>query len=139
MAKVIVIGAGPAGIMAAIHASKKHNVTILDGNDRIGKKLFITGKGRCNVTNSKDISEFFDYIPGNPHFLYSALYSYTNEDTMNFFENVGIKLKVERGGRVFPMSDKSSDIIKGLSIGLKESNVQVKLNSSSASPKSNTL
>ena len=129
MAKVIVIGAGPAGIMAAIHASKKHNVTILDGNDRIGKKLFITGKGRCNVTNSKDISEFFDYIPGNPHFLYSALYSYTNEDTMNFFENVGIKLKVERGGRIFPMSDKSSDIIKGLSIGLKESNVQVKLNS----------
>ena len=129
MAKVIVIGAGPAGIMAAIHASKKHNVTILDGNDRIGKKLFITGKGRCNVTNSKDISEFFDYIPGNPHFLYSALYSYTNEDTMNFFENVGIKLKVERGGRVFPMSNKSSDIIKGLSIGLKESNVQVKLNS----------
>ena len=129
MAKVIVIGAGPAGIMAAIHASKKHNVTILDGNDRIGKKLFITGKGRCNVTNSKDISEFFDYIPGNPHFLYSALYSYTNEDTMNFFENVGIKLKVERGGRVSPMSDKSSDIIKGLSIGLKESNVQVKLNS----------
>ena len=129
MAKVIVIGAGPAGIMAAIHASKKHNVTILDGNDRIGKKLFITGKGRCNVTNSKDISEFFDYIPGNPHFLYSDLYSYTNEDTMNFFENVGIKLKVERGGRVFPMSDKSSDIIKGLSIGLKESNVQVKLNS----------
>jgi len=129
MAKVIVIGAGPAGIMAAIHASKKNNVTILDGNDRIGKKLFITGKGRCNVTNSKDISEFFDYIPGNPHFLYSALYSYTNEDTMNFFENVGIKLKVERGGRVFPMSDKSSDIIKGLSIGLKESNVQVKLNS----------
>ena len=129
MAKVIVIGAGPAGIMAATHASKKHNVTILDGNDRIGKKLFITGKGRCNVTNSKDISEFFDYIPGNPHFLYSALYSYTNEDTMNFFENVGIKLKVERGGRVFPMSDKSSDIIKGLSIGLKESNVQVKLNS----------
>ena len=129
MAKVIVIGAGPAGIMAAIHASKKHNVTILDGNDRIGKKLFITGKGRCNVTNSKDISEFFDYIPGNPHFLYSALYSYTNEDTMNFFENVGIKLKVERGGRVFPISDKSSDIIKGLSIGLKESNVQVKLNS----------
>ena len=92
MAKVIVIGAGPAGIMAAIHASKKHNVTILDGNDRIGKKLFITGKGRCNVTNSKDISEFFEYIPGNPHFLYSALYSYTNEDTMNFFENVGIKL-----------------------------------------------
>ena len=129
MAKVIVIGAGPAGIMAAIHASKKHNVILLDGNDRIGKKLFITGKGRCNVTNAKDISEFFDYIPGNPHFLYSALYSYTNEDTINFFENAGIKLKTERGGRIFPSSDKSSDIIKGLSIGLKEANVQVKLNS----------
>lgn len=129
MAKVIVIGAGPAGIMAAIHASKKHNVILLDGNDRIGKKLFITGKGRCNVTNAKDISEFFDYIPGNPHFLYSALYSYTNEDTINFFENAGIKLKTERGGRIFPISDKSSDIIKGLSIGLKEANVQVKLNS----------
>ncbi|WP_289128456.1 NAD(P)/FAD-dependent oxidoreductase [uncultured Clostridium sp.] len=129
MAKVIVIGAGPAGIMAAIHASKKHNVILLDGNDRIGKKLFITGKGRCNVTNAKGISEFFDYIPGNPHFLYSALYSYTNEDTINFFENAGIKLKTERGGRIFPMSDKSSDIIKGLSIGLKEANVQVKLNS----------
>lgn len=129
MAKVIVIGAGPAGIMAAIHASKKHNVILLDGNDRIGKKLFITGKGRCNVTNAKDISEFFDYIPGNPHFLYSALYSYTNEDTINFFENAGIKLKTERGSRIFPMSDKSSDIIKGLSIGLKEANVQVKLNS----------
>lgn len=129
MAKVIVIGAGPAGIMAAIHASKKHNVILLDGNDRIGKKLFITGKGRCNVTNAKDISEFFNYIPGNPHFLYSALYSYTNEDTINFFENAGIKLKTERGGRIFPMSDKSSDIIKGLSIGLKEANVQVKLNS----------
>ncbi|WP_195999405.1 NAD(P)/FAD-dependent oxidoreductase [Clostridium sp. 1001271B_151109_B4] len=129
MSKVIVIGAGPAGIMAAIHASKKHNVILLDGNDRIGKKLFITGKGRCNVTNAKDISEFFDYIPGNPHFLYSALYSYTNEDTISFFENAGIKLKTERGGRIFPSSDKSSDIIKGLSIGLKEANVQVKLNS----------
>lgn len=129
MAKVIVIGAGPAGIMAAITASKNHEVILLDGNDRVGKKLFITGKGRCNVTNAKDISEFFDYIYGNPHFLYSSLYSFTNEDTINFFENQGIKLKTERGGRIFPASDKSSDIIKGLSNGLKESNVQVKLNS----------
>ena len=129
MSKVMVIGAGPAGIMAAITAAENHNVVLVDGNEKIAKKLFITGKGRCNITNGKDIGDFFDYIPGNPHFLYSALYSYTNEDTMNFFENVGIKLKVERGGRIFPMSDKSSDIIKGLSIGLKESNVQVKLNS----------
>jgi predicted Rossmann fold flavoprotein len=129
MKKVIVIGAGPAGMMAAITAAKNNNeVILLDGNEKVGKKLFITGKGRCNVTNRKDISEFFDYIPGNPHFLYSALYSYTNEDTINFFESQGIKLKSERGGRVFPSSDKSSDIIKGLLKELKKNNVDIKLN-----------
>ena len=130
MKKVIVIGAGPAGMMAAITASKNNNdVILLEANEKLGKKLFITGKGRCNVTNIKDISEFFDYIPGNPHFLYSALYTYTNEDTINFFESQGIKLKAERGGRVFPLSDKSSDIIKGLSNELSKNNVEVKLNS----------
>lgn len=129
MKKVIVIGAGPAGVMAALEASKNHEVILVDGNEKIGKKLFITGKGRCNVTNAKDISEFFDYIPGNPHFLYSALYSFTNEDTMNFFAREGIKLKVERGDRVFPSSDKSSDILKGLNSALKKTNVKVKLNS----------
>ncbi|CUN58268.1 MULTISPECIES: NAD(P)/FAD-dependent oxidoreductase [Clostridium] len=129
MADVVVIGGGPAGIMAAISAAKNNNVTLLEGNDRIGKKLFITGKGRCNVTNAKDISEFFDYIPGNPYFLYSSLYTFTNEDTINFFESQGIKLKTERGGRIFPYSDKSSDIIKGLNNGLEEANVKVKLNS----------
>lgn len=127
MSKVVVIGAGPAGMMAAMTAGKKHEVVLLDGNDRIGKKLFITGKGRCNVTNAKDISEFFEYIPGNPHFLYSALYTFTNEDTMNFFKNENIKLKVERGDRVFPESDKSSDIIRGLSNGLSKSNVKILL------------
>ena len=127
MSRVVVIGAGPAGMMAAITAGKKHEVILLDGNEKIGKKLFITGKGRCNVTNAKDISEFFDYIPGNPHFLYSALYTFTNEDTIKFFENQNIKLKVERGDRVFPMSDKSSDIIKGLSNGLMKSNVKILL------------
>ncbi|KFX54121.1 NAD(P)/FAD-dependent oxidoreductase [Clostridium botulinum] len=129
MSKVIVIGAGPAGMMAAITAAKEHKVTLLDGNERLGKKLFITGKGRCNVTNAKDISEFFDYIPGNPHFLYSALYTFTNEDTMNFFSNEGIKLKIERGDRVFPESDKSSDIIRGLSNALSRTDVEIKLNS----------
>lgn len=129
MSKVIVIGAGPAGMMAALQAAKKHEVILLDGNERIGKKLFITGKGRCNVTNAKDISEFFEYIPGNPHFLYSSLYSFTNEDTMNFFENEGIKLKIERGDRVFPESDKSSDIIRGLSNALSRTNVKIRLNS----------
>lgn len=116
-------------MMAAITAAKKHKVILLDGNERLGKKLFITGKGRCNVTNAKDISEFFDYIPGNSHFLYSALYSFTNEDTMNFFENEGIKLKVERGDRVFPESDKSSDIIRGLSNALSRTDVEIRLNS----------
>lgn len=129
MKKVIVIGAGPAGMMAAITASKNNKVILLDGNEKVGKKLFITGKGRCNVTNSKDISEFFDFIPGNPHFLYSALYSYTNEDTINFFESQGIKLKNERGGRVFPASDKSSDIIKGLMKEIIKNNIELKLNS----------
>lgn len=128
MSKVIVVGAGPAGMMAAISASKNHKVILLDSNERVGKKLFITGKGRCNVTNNKDISEFFDFIPGNPYFLYSSLYTFTNLDTINFFESRGIKLKSERGGRVFPFSDKSSDIIKGLSGALKESGVKVRLN-----------
>lgn len=129
MSKVIVIGAGPAGMMAALQAAKKHEVILLDGNERIGKKLFITGKGRCNVTNAKDISEFFEYIPGNPHFLYSSLYSFTNQDTMNFFEGEGIKLKVERGDRVFPESDKSSDIIRGLSNALSRTNAKIRLSS----------
>ena len=130
MKKVIVIGAGPAGMMAAITAAKNGNkVVLLDGNDKVGKKLFITGKGRCNVTNNKDISEFFNYITKNSSFLYSALYSYTNEDTINFFESQGIELKVERGGRVFPKSDKSSDIIKGFLKELKNNEIDIKFNS----------
>lgn len=116
-------------MMAAITAGKEHEVILLDGNEKLGKKLFITGKGRCNVTNAKDISDFFDNIPGNPHFLYSSLYSFTNENTIEFFEKEGIKLKVERGDRVFPKSDKSSDIIKGLSSALIKSNVKIRLNS----------
>ena len=129
MAKVIVIGAGPAGIMAAITAAENHNVVLVDGNEKIAKKLFITGKGRCNITNAKDIGDFFDYIPGNPHFLYSALYSFTNNDVIEMIENEGTKLKVERGGRVFPESDKSSDIIKALSKKLSKAKVDIRLNS----------
>ncbi|QAA32601.1 NAD(P)/FAD-dependent oxidoreductase [Clostridium manihotivorum] len=129
MSKVIVIGAGPAGMMAAISAAKENQVILLEGNNRLGKKLFITGKGRCNVTNAKDIGEFFEMIPGNPHFLYSSLYTFTNEDTMNFFSKMGVKLKVERGSRVFPESDKSSDIISALGRALEESKVKVMLNS----------
>lgn len=125
MANVLVIGGGPAGMMAAIAASDNNQVTLIEKNQKLGKKLFITGKGRCNVTNGKDISEFFDYIPTNPYFLYSSLYTFTNEDVIKFFESRGIKLKEERGGRVFPASDKSSDIIKGLEVALKEKAVNV--------------
>ena len=129
MAKVIVIGAGPAGIMAAITAAENHKVVLIDSNEKIAKKLFITGKGRCNITNAKDIGDFFDYIPGNPHFLYSALYSFTNNDVIEMIENEGTKLKVERGGRVFPEYDKSSDIIKALSKKLSKAKVDIRLNS----------
>ena len=129
MAKVIVIGAGPAGIMAAITAAENHKVLLIDSNEKIAKKLFITGKGRCNITNAKDIGDFFDYIPGNPHFLYSALYSFNNNDVIEMIENEGTKLKVERGGRVFPESDKSSDIIKALSKKLSKAKVDIRLNS----------
>lgn len=115
-------------MMAAITASNnnKNEVLLLDKNEKLGKKLFITGKGRCNVTNYKDISEFFEYIPTNSNFLYSALYTYTNIDTMNFLEDKGVKLKVERGDRVFPESNKSSDIIKAFESTLKNNGVRVK-------------
>lgn len=124
--RVIVVGGGPAGIMASIRAAEKgHQVVLLERNEKIGKKLFITGKGRCNITNEKDISEFFENIPRNPEFLYSALYSYTNEQLMEFFRERGLVLKVERGHRVFPESDKSSDVIDVLRRELLKKHVEV--------------
>lgn len=129
MKNVIVVGGGPAGMMAAIYAANKNKVTLIEKNSKLGKKLFITGKGRCNITNSKDVSEFFDNIPVNPNFMYSSLYSFTNEDTMNFFKQLGVELKIERGNRVFPKSDKSSDVIKAFEKELNHKNVNVLLNS----------
>ncbi|WP_446899638.1 NAD(P)/FAD-dependent oxidoreductase [Clostridium sp. LBM24168] len=129
MPKVIVIGGGPAGMMAALAASKNNNVLLIEKNEKLGKKMYISGKGRCNVTNAKDISEFFDYIPGNADFLYSSLYKFTNQDTMNFFNRLNVKLKIERGDRVFPLSDKSSDIIRAMERKLKDDKVEILLNS----------
>lgn len=126
--KTLVIGAGAAGMMAAIKAAEKGKVKIIDKNDRAGRKIYITGKGRCNVTNSVDISEFFDYIPQNSDFLYSSLYTFSNENTMEFFRSRGCKLKVERGNRVFPISDKSSDIIKTLEREMEKMDVITQYN-----------
>ncbi len=112
---VCVIGAGPAGIMAAISALKNgKSVAVLERNERPGKKLLITGKGRCNITNNADILEFIENVPVNANFLYSAFYSFTNTDLLGMLNSAGLETKVERGQRVFPVSDKSSDVLKTL-------------------------
>ncbi len=121
---VAVIGGGPAGLFAAGRAVLRNKKTvIIEKNNRLGKKLLITGKGRCNLTNNADISEFFDNIVKNHEFLYSAFYSYTNKDLMEFFESFGVPLKVERGERVFPVSDKSMDILSALKDFVKKADI----------------
>lgn len=126
MKKVIVVGAGPSGVMASIKAAEKgYKVLLIDKNNKIGKKMFITGKGRCNVTSNKDIEDIIKNIPGNGVFMYSSLYTFTNENLIEMIESKGVKLKVERGDRVFPESDKSSDIIKCFEKYLKENKVNI--------------
>lgn len=126
MSKVIVIGGGAAGAVAAIFAARNgHRVELFEKNEKIGKKLFITGKGRCNVTNAGDMDALFDAVKSNPKFLYSAFYSFTNEQAMDFFEELGVRLKVERGNRVFPQSDHSSDIIHALKHELEQLGVEI--------------
>ena len=128
MKNIIVIGAGPAGMMAAGTAAQRgYKVTLLEKNDRIGKKLYITGKGRCNVTNATDPEEMLTNIPGNPYFMYSALYTLDSAALMAFFEELGVALKVERGNRVFPVSDKSADITDAMRRFLKKTGVSLKL------------
>ena len=129
MNKVIVVGAGAAGMMAAYFAAKnKNKVTLIEKNEKIGKKIYITGKGRCNITNACDVEDLFANVMSNKKFLYSAFYGFTNSDVIDFFENHGIKTKIERGNRVFPVSDHSSDVISALERALKEQNVDILLN-----------
>ncbi len=129
MAQVIVIGGGAAGMLAAYAAAKKgHQVTLLEKNEKLGKKIYITGKGRCNITNAADIETIMSQVVSNPRFLYSALYGFTNQDMIRLLNDAGLETKVERGMRVFPVSDKSSDVIKTLSDLLFKQGVKVYLN-----------
>ncbi len=125
--RIIVIGGGAAGMMAAgTAAARGLNVKLIEQNKLLGKKLMITGKGRCNVTNAcDDVRDLINNVPTNGAFLYSAFYGFTNHQTMDFFENLGVPLKVERGERVFPVSDKSVDIVSALRRFLIENNVEI--------------
>lgn len=128
MGTVVVIGGGAAGMMAAVAAAERgHKVHIYEKNEKLGKKIFITGKGRCNITNSCDIEELFEHVVHNPKFLYSSFYTCSNLDMMAWMEKQGCPVKVERGNRVFPVSDKSSDVIRALSNRLQELKVEVHL------------
>lgn len=123
---VIVVGGGAAGMIAAIYAADHaDNVIIIEKNRMLGRKLRITGKGRCNITNSADVEDFFKNIPTNPKFLYSALYSYTNYDIVSFLEGLGVKTKEERGGRIFPVSDNANHVADALCRALNDKKVKV--------------
>lgn len=129
MSQVIVVGGGAAGMFAAIAAAKNgHQVTLFEKNEKLGKKIFITGKGRCNITNAADIEELFGAVVTNSKFLYSSFYGYTNQNVIDFFEEAGVPVKIERGNRVFPVSDHSSDVIRALEREMKKAGVKICLN-----------
>lgn len=129
MFKIAVIGAGPAGLIAAAYAAKKNCIVhLIDKNEKTGKKLFLTGKGRCNITNAADKTEFMNKIVRNPKFMYSAFDSFFNTDIMDIIRAQGVQLKTERGGRVFPQSDKSSDVIRALTGFALKQGVELRLN-----------
>lgn len=128
MSKVLIVGGGAAGMLASIFAARNGNeVHVFEKNEKLGKKLFITGKGRCNLTNACDMDTLFSSVVTNDKFLYSSFYGYTNQDVMDFFESLGLQIKVERGNRVFPASDHSSDVIKVLEKEMKAQGVQIHL------------
>ena len=128
MAKVIVIGAGPAGIMASLSASKNNEVTLIERNSEIGKKLKLTGGGRCNITNNRDIEEFFDKIVTNKKFLYSALYTFSNTTLLEYFSNNNLEYKVEYDQKVFTKSDKADEVIEIFKRDLMKNDVKVLYN-----------
>lgn len=131
MSKVVVIGGGAAGSYAAITAAKNgHDVTLVEKNEKIGKKIYITGKGRCNLTNASDMEVLFSNIMSNRKFLYSAFYACDNSSVIDFFETNGMATKIERGNRVFPVSDHSSDVISTLTKALRKENVRLLFNTS---------
>ena len=128
MKKVLVIGGGAAGMMAAVFAARGgREVHVFEKNEKLGKKLFITGKGRCNITNAGEMDTLFTSVVSNSKFLYSAFYGFTNEQTITFFEELGVPVKIERGNRVFPVSDHSSDVIGALSREMNRLGVEVHL------------
>ena len=127
--RVIVIGGGPAGMMAGITAKEnKNEVIILEKNNQLGKKLLITGKGRCNITSSLDMEDFIKNTPGNGMFLYSAYQQYTNKDIIQFLKEQGLDVKEERGNRIFPVTDKSIDVLKCFTKKIKELDIEIKYN-----------
>ena len=129
MSKILIIGGGAAGMLASIAAAEEKNeVHVLEQNEKLGKKLFITGKGRCNITNDSDIETHLNNIPSNPYFMYSAFYTLDSEATKQFFEKLGLQTKTERGNRVFPVSDKAGDVVRALQKYLKQNNVFVHTN-----------
>ena len=128
MSKVIIAGGGAAGMMAAVAAADAgHHVVLYEKNEKPGKKIYITGKGRCNLTNNSDVENLLNNVMRNPKFLYSAFYTFDSSAVMDFFEKEGLPLKTERGNRVFPQSDKSSDVIRTLQYALERRNVEVHL------------
>ena len=125
--QVVVVGAGAAGMMAAVTAARTgSHVIVVEPNEKVGRKIYITGKGRCNVTNNCAQEEFLRCVPRNGRFLYSAISRFSPQDTMSFFERLGVPLKVERGNRVFPVSDKAADIIDALFFEMRRQGVELR-------------